>query len=136
MASGGQTVEFAHITEDSGMVTGADGNRIYYSDDFLSGGEDLEGDEAATMTFDVVLVHELGHTNAGAAAEGQTTIMGKSPTTSINSSGEVTFTRYKNYAEEFRAVRFFENRYRQELGLPLRRSYFDVNDVPKPLVGN
>jgi RHS repeat-associated protein len=74
------------------------------------------GREFSGAGLDVLLAHEIGHTPMAGATFGYS---------AATSNAD---------ADEFNAVRFLENPYRQYLGMPLRTHYSGLS-VPDPLVG-
>ncbi len=133
----GKKIELARIgDDDTAMWIGNDENRIYYHPtNFVSGGKSVDGDGVATNTLDVFFIHEMGHSNLVAELFSQQKTTPPPTTIQEKPGGLVEIQMFQSKAEEFRAVRYFENPYRKERGLPLRRSYFHPNDVPKPLIG-
>ncbi len=118
-------LEFALIGGDSFFAYTVEDNRIFYSLELPK--SELAGDGLDSAGMDVLIMHEIGHTPAGSAAYGM------KPLKVTQTWEGNTFTTRGARAEEFRTVRDFENPYRADQGLPLRRSYFKENDIPKPL---
>jgi hypothetical protein len=79
-----------------------------------------------------LLLHEIGHSPQGAAALGQTPIPLHWTVSVINGQPTLTGPSHKDhFGEEYRVIRHYENPYRLERGIPLRRSYFEQNDIMK-----
>jgi hypothetical protein len=79
------------------------------------------GVELGTMTLPVVIAHEMGHTALARDAFD----LGAITAASTNSVGA------QLQAEELRTTVLFENTYRAWKGLPLRKTYFQTNDVER-----
>jgi hypothetical protein len=95
-------------------------NTIHYSSDVeswktmtLDGKAEKEGEEIMSSTLGSLIMHEIGHTQIG-----------------LDSLGYMIFTRdnYNRVLDETRAVKYFENVYRETYKLPLRKTYFTVGD--------
>ena len=111
------------------FYVGGDGNYLTYTrnvpayvNEIVSSGRKLDGDQLETATLDALIMHEIGHTNVGSAAFGMTPI----PVLVGN-----PHARRLRVMEEFRAVKYYENPYRQSMGLPARCSYFTEGDICK-----
>lgn len=130
-------IQVAPEMEEGYSIDTRDRNTVYYPADHarwkaeqLKSPDHLKGDGLESATQASLLIHEFGHTSIGARALNQTPIQGQfiSIGTGDNTSYAPDMRTLKR--EEYRATIFYENPYRKYMGMPLRRSYFNENDVP------
>jgi hypothetical protein len=118
--------------EDGGFEYNPDHDVIFYGDvAAFRRSSTVPGDGAASATMGGLLLHEIGHSPQGAAALGQVPIPLHYVESQINGTVILGTPLRDFFSEEYRAIRYYENPYRLERGLPLRRSYFEENDIMK-----
>ena len=83
-----------------------------------------KGQNLPRPTLDVVLAHEFGHTHVGRSALGLPSTKGRMR---VNpETGGYIYSLQDLDLEEIRAIKMFENPYRAERGLELRKRYDDL----------
>ncbi len=129
------TLEFVEVN-DPRDAFGVNGNKIYYMKSVLpwytskrDAGHLPAGSYMEEATLGTLLAHEIGHTEVGRLALGLPIINSYLRTDIGNGRVTFIFSREMVRKEELRAVRLFENPYRQYIGIPLRESYYKAGDV-------
>lgn len=118
--------------DDLGATFAAFGNAIDYTTNvkgYMAKAKPC--DEGKTATLAVLIAHEIGHTDAGRASQQLPNIKisrveGEADPDQEGDTITIITDQDELDKEETRAVTYFENPVRQELGLPLRKCYLGV----------
>jgi len=124
-------IKFVKVSEitDPDMVVAfrvgfedTDNNTIFYTNDIdhwkqttLDSRPEIIGEEISSSSLGSLIFHEFGHTNLARKAVGH-------DVTSV-----IDWQSRKQ--SEINAVKYFENIYRKYYQMPLRKSYFETNDI-------
>ena len=98
----------------------AEDNEIIYTRNIKGyvkslGNRRIAGDGMSSATLGSLITHEIGHTSTALRAIGHNSVP--------------VYSRAAQKLEELRAAAVFENTYRRQFEMPLRRTYLKKNDV-------